>query len=178
MVSQAQDGSSRVSRWLAHAPALVVLAASIWLLFAAGAKFSHPGFVRSAIEAQGVLSAPVPLWIAFAIAAGELGGASAAILLVMSNRVRLGSAAIGSIFLVLALYTGWVWLHPPAKPAPCGCGGSSKPVADWGVIAGRNAAMLGILIVSGLFGRGVPGGALRRAPTIDGACPEGPVPSV
>lgn len=119
---------------LSHVSAAAV---ALVLLLAALAKLRDLALFRHAVDAYGVL--PAPLVGAVAVALPLLEGAAGVLLLPAGTRAAgavLAVAALGTATLgvVLALRAG-------RTDVDCGCGGSASLTLSWGLVA-RNAVLL------------------------------------
>jgi hypothetical protein len=140
------------------AASLAALSTGALLMSSALLKATDLDAFRRVLEAHGVVPTVLLSVAPGAISAVEfaLGVGAVAI---AQNRSRVGSALLlpSAWFLLMAAYGLLLHLHPPPKPATCGCGFSNAVVRDWSVIVIRNGAYAGALAAVALWTQRMPG---------------------
>ena len=140
--------AQRLNRLRAAAPlalALMLIAGGGLLVFAAYVKATDIGAFTLAVVRHGI----VPTGIAPSLALGFvileiIVGALVVFLVLGPGKGRAATLALSVFFAALAGYSLIVALHPPAKPAPCGCGLWMAPVNDWRVLVVQNSTVSAI----------------------------------
>lgn len=121
-------------------PRLLALACGAWLLTSAWPKLLEPVEFASIVAKHGVVSPGLVESLSGLLVAAEL---ALALLLLLSSLAGIRVTCItlwaaAAFFLFLGLYALAILLDPPAKPVPCGSGGSTKPVENWLPIVVQN----------------------------------------
>jgi len=133
---------------------LVLLVAITWLLISGFAKLADTSAFADALSRQALLPHSMIPFATWAVPLAELAvGIVALRWLLADSSSRTAWWLCSAAFACLGTYAGFLWLHPPAVPAPCGCAGSSVPVADWGDLAIRNVGVSVVLMVAAVFRR-------------------------
>lgn len=132
----------------------VLLAAVTWLLISGFAKLADISVFADAISRQGLLPHSIMPFATWAVPLAEVTvGIAALRWLLADSSSRAAWWLCSAAFACLGTYAGFLWLNPPAVPAPCGCAGSSTPVADWGDLAIRNVGVSLVLMGAPVFRR-------------------------
>lgn len=139
---------------------LVCLAAALAIIFAAATKLVDlPAFAATLGDQHGREGDALGT-LATALAGAEAGVGALALGLTIRGRWTRAGLVLGAVFLAFAGYPVWLSVHPPPRPASCGCGFSTRAVApdEWSGLALRNASIAGGLALLAVVGARAPGG--------------------
>lgn len=143
--------------------AAIPLFFGIMLVVAACGTFVDFGGFVSAVRAHGLVPGTAPAWAFGDMPAVEPALGVAAVWVVgCGRRLTVPCLVAAGLFGAMAVYALLLVIRPRAKPVPCGCGLSPRPIEDWRMVAVRNGVACGALTVAGWRRRGVrsaaPGG--------------------
>lgn len=137
-----------VTRLVAALP----LALSCWLLVSGWEKVLQPGVFRGLLAAHGLFAVEGADLVAWVVPILEIGSAAGSVWALCRGSSRVAARWLVPVCVALVAYSGALTLHPPPKPAGCGCGLTSAPVEHWGLVFARNSGLLLVVLASSMQG--------------------------